>query len=170
MAVNAPGYNDTVKRAFGVDAYNIHELHPRPADFDHFWEDTRKELAAVVPNFRMTEKPGEQIYLIEMQSLDNITVRGWLTLPKDRWHKDKFPVYLSLPGDGEDMQPNHGISNYAYISFNPRGVGNSRDVIKPESDEYITYNIEDKNKFIYRGAIMDVVRMIDFINSRKDLF
>jgi len=173
FAIEVPDYDDTLKRTFGVDIYNIHEVSPRPADFDTFWDNTKKELAKVPPNFRMTEKPelekeGEQIYLIEMQSLDNITVRGWLTLPKDRRPKDKFPVYLALPGYGNTMTPNHGISSFAYIGLNPRGLGNSRDDLKPTRDEYITWNLEDKNKFIYRGAIMDIVRMIDFIYSRPE--
>ncbi len=176
FGVDVGDYDDTVKRVFGVDIEHIRSSYPKPADFDQFWDNTKKELAAVAPNFRMTEKPeqeiskDEQVYLIEMQSLGNLTIRAWLTLPRDRKPKDRFPVFISLPGYGNAMVPLHGAPNMAFIALNVRGHGNSRDVIHPEREEYISYGLEDKNTFIYRGAIMDAMRLIDFIYSKKDLF
>jgi cephalosporin-C deacetylase-like acetyl esterase len=175
FAVDVGEYDDTLKRVFGVNIEAIRSNYPKPADFDDFWDKTKKELASVPPNFRMTEQPelekgSGKIYLIEMQSLGNITVRAWLTIPKDRRPKDKLPVFIQLPGYGNAMVPAIEASSFAFISLNVRGQGNSRDVIHPQREEYISYDLEDKNKFIYRGSIMDAMRLIDFVYSRKDLF
>jgi cephalosporin-C deacetylase-like acetyl esterase len=55
------------------------------------------------------------------------------------------------------------------LTINVRGQGNSRDVIHPIREDYITLNVGDKNKYVMRGAIMDCVRAIDFVCSRRDL-
>jgi cephalosporin-C deacetylase-like acetyl esterase len=177
VAIDIGEYDDTLKRVFGVDIERIRSSYPKPADFDQFWDNTKKELASVAPNFKMTEQPdmeiagnNEQVYLVEMQSLGNITIRAWLTLPKDRKPKDRFPVFISLPGYGNAMVPMHGASTMAFLALNVRGQGNSRDVIHPEREEYISYGLEDKNKFIYRGSIMDGVRLLDFVFAHKELF
>ncbi|WP_448702913.1 acetylxylan esterase [Mucilaginibacter sp. AW1-3] len=175
FAINVSDYDDTLKRVFGVNIEDIRSGYPKPADFDQFWANTKKELAAIPPNFKMTEKPEletgqEQIYLIEMQSLGNITVRAWLTLPRDRKPKEKFPLYISLPGYGNAMVPSHAVSTFAFISLNVRGQGNSRDVIHPDREDYISYDLQDINKYIYRGSIMDGVRLLDFVYAHKELF
>jgi cephalosporin-C deacetylase len=48
-------------------------------------------------------------------------------------------------------------------------VGNSRDKISPTEDAYVTVGIESRYKYIYRGVIMDCIRGIDYICSRKDM-
>jgi cephalosporin-C deacetylase-like acetyl esterase len=176
FAINVTDYDDTLKRVFGVNIEGIRSDYQKPADFDKFWVDTKAELAKIPPNFKMTEHKemetgaGEQIYLIEMQSLGNITIRGWLTLPKDRRAKERFPVMLQLPGYGNELKPTHGISQFAILALNVRGQGNSRDVIHPDREDYISYNLEDRDKFIYRGSIMDGIRAIDFIYAHPELF
>jgi cephalosporin-C deacetylase-like acetyl esterase len=172
--VNVTDYDDTVRRVFGVDTGNIHSAFAKPADFNSFWDDTKAELARVAPNFKMTEMPGlskgnDQVYLVEMRSLDNLLVRAWLTLPKNRKPGQKLPVSLALPGYGDNLQPRYGSTAVAFLSLNVRGQGNSRDVIHPSRNEFINYNIEDKNKFIFRGMIMDCLRAVDFIASRPEL-
>ena len=166
-------YDDTVRRVFGVDIYSVHSTSPRPDDFDYFWDKAKEELSKVEPRFKMIEKPelsrgNDQVFLIEMQSLGNVTVRGWLTLQKNRKKKEKFPVYLALPGYGASMKPLHDMPTFAAIALNVRGQGNSNDVLNISSEEFLTYNIMDKNKYILRGAIMDCVRMVDFIYSRPE--
>jgi cephalosporin-C deacetylase-like acetyl esterase/glutamate formiminotransferase len=171
--INTDDYDDTVRRVFGVDISSIHSTHPKPANFEEFWSTAKKELAAIEPHFKMIEKPefsrgNDQVYLIEMQSIGNITVRGWLTLPKDRKNNQKFPVYLALPGYGADLKPFHDMPDFAAIALNIRGLGNSNDVLDVSREEFLTYNILDKNKYILRGGIMDCIRAVDFIFSRPE--
>jgi len=42
-------------------------------------------------------------------------------------------------------------------------------VIDVRRENYIILNLEDKNKYVLRGAIMDCVRAVDFIYSRPEL-
>jgi cephalosporin-C deacetylase-like acetyl esterase len=173
--INVSDYDDTTRRVFGIRPEEIQSQHGRPADFDSFWQNTKSELATVKPQFKMTEKAEQEtenrkVYLIEMRSLDNITVRGWLTIPKTTIRNRRFTTLLALPGYQVDLKPMLGEDNdIAIITLNVRGQGNSRDVIHPKRPDYISLNAEDKNKYVLRGAIMDCIRAIDFIYSRPEL-
>jgi cephalosporin-C deacetylase len=175
MMINVSDYDDTTRRAFGIRADDIKSAYPKPADFDSFWKTAKADLAKVKPQFKVTEQPSQntdnrRVFLIEMKSLDNLTIRGWMTLPKTSNKSKKFSVLLGLPGYQVVLKPIVGKDDdLAIITLNTRGQGNSRDVIHTERDAFISYNIEDKNKYIMRGVIMDCVRAVDFIYSRPEL-
>lgn len=173
--VNVSDYDDTTRRAFGIRPDELRSKYAKPADFDEFWDSAKKDLATVPPDFKVTYLPdstrdNRKVYLFEMKSLDNITVRGYLTVPKVGGKHKKFAVLLGLPGYQVALPPMFGTDNdLAIITLNVRGQGNSRDVIHTQRDEYIFYHIDDKNKYVMRGAIMDCVRAVDFIFSRPEL-
>jgi len=173
--VNVTDYDDTTIRAFGIRPDELRSNYAKPADFDQFWDNAKKELAAVPPNFKVTYLPdstrdNRKVYLFEMKSLDNLTIRGYLTVPKVGGKNKKFAVLLGLPGYQVGLPPMFGTDNdLAIITLNVRGQGNSRDVIHTQRDEYIFYHIDDKNKYVMRGVIMDCVRAVDFIFSRPEL-
>ncbi|QEC75815.1 acetylxylan esterase [Mucilaginibacter ginsenosidivorax] len=173
--INVSDYDDTTRRVFGIRPEEIQSQHGRPADFDSFWQATKSELATVNPQFKMIEKADQEtenrkVYLIEMRSLDNITVRGWLTIPKSTIKNKRFSTFLALPGYQVDLKPMLGEDDdIAIMALNVRGQGNSRDVIHPKRLDFISLNVEDKNKYVLRGAIMDCIRAIDFIYSRPEL-
>ncbi len=177
--INVSEYDDTVLRAFCVNPQAIRSGHPKPADFDAFWDDAKKELAAIDPNFKITEHPeleskdpqhkGNQVYLIEMQSLQDIPIRGWMTIARDRKPKEKFPVWLILPGYQRALYPVFGPRDVVVITLNIRGQGNSKDVINVPEKYFLSSNIEDREKYVMRGAIMDCVRMVDYICSNPSL-
>jgi cephalosporin-C deacetylase len=175
FTVNFPEYDDTVRRVFGVDPTQIKSEHDKPDDFDSFWEKTLEELAKVEPNFKVEELPdssrdNRRVFSIEMKSLGNLTVRGWMTLPNTKNSRKKFPVLLGLPGYQVDLKPMFGSDeDLAIVVLNVRGQGNSRDRIRTLRDDYIFTGLEDKNRYVMRGAIMDCVRMVDFIFSREEL-
>jgi cephalosporin-C deacetylase len=100
--INVSDYDDTTKRVFGIKPKEIRSNHPRPKDFDSFWQTAKDELATVAPNYKITEKPElekthRQVYLFEMKSLDDITVRGWLTIPKGSSKNRKFRFLWACP-------------------------------------------------------------------------
>jgi cephalosporin-C deacetylase len=175
MMINVSDYDDTTRRAFGIRADDIKSAYPKPADFDSFWKTAKADLVKVKPQFKVTEQPSQntdnrRVFLIEMKSLDNLTIRGWMTLPKTSNKSKKFSVLLGLPGYQVVLKPIVGKDDdLAIITLNTRGQGNSRDVIHTERDAFISYNIEDKNKYVMRGVIMDCVRAVDFIYSRPEL-
>jgi cephalosporin-C deacetylase len=175
IIIALPEYDDTVRRVFGVDPNRIRSEYSKPPDFDSFWDNTLEELGKVEPNFKVTEMPdssrdNRKVYAIEMKSLGNITVRGWMTLPDTKNRRKKFPVLLGLPGYQVDLKPMFGTDeDLAIVVLNVRGQGNSRDRIRTLRDDYIFTGLEDKNRYVMRGAIMDCVRMVDFIFSREEL-
>lgn len=173
--VNVSDYDDTVRRAFGIRPEEIRSAYPKPADFDQFWQNAKDELAKVKPEFKVKEYPdstrdNRRVFGFEMKSLGNITVRGWLTVPKTNNKHKKFAVLLGLPGYQVGLPPMFGSDpDLAIITLNVRGQGNSAEVIHRPRDEFIFYNLNDKNKYIMRGVIMDCVRAVDFICSRPEL-
>jgi len=173
--VNVSDYDDTTRRAFGIRPEEIRSQHAKPADFDEFWAATKAELAKVAPKFKVTPMPklnseNRKVFLIEMQSLDNYTVRGWMTVPMVKDKKHKFSVLLGLPGYQVDLQPMMGLDNdLVIITLNVRGQGNSRGPINTPKPEYIFYRVEDKKHYVMRGAIMDCVRCVDFICAQPYL-
>lgn len=171
--VNLTEYDDTLRKVCVVDPDNIRSKYPRPADFDQFWDGAKAELAKVAPKFKMTEqdslaKPGFKVYLIEMQSLGDVTIRGWLTIPKGKKH-EKFPVWVGLPGYQVALKPIYGSGQMAILTLNVRGQGNSKDQISVPRNDFITLGIDDKYKYVFRGVIMDCVRTVDFIQTVPQL-
>ncbi len=173
--INVTEYDDTLRRVIGIDVKNIKKEDSRPIDFDDFWAQARLDLNKVKPDFRFTEKPemaqgNTNVYLVEMRSLDNLLIRGWLTMPKNRKPNQKLPVWMVVPGYGDKgLEPTFGNPDMAVFFLNIRGEGNSRDVLHPTRDGYLTTNIEHRNQYIYRGAIMDCIRGVDFLFSRPEL-
>lgn len=175
IIINVPDYDDTIRRVFGVNPKGIHSAAKKPDDFERFWQQTKDELSKVSPEFKMTlrpdlEKDNTRVYLVEARSLNNLKIRGWLSIPKTRKPNEKLPVWILFPGyGGAGLKPFYGSPDVAALCWNVRGEGNSRDVIHPAREEYVTMDIENKNKYIYRGVLMDCIRAIDFITTRPEL-
>jgi len=173
--INVTDYDDTTRKAFGIRPEDIRSPYGKPADFDGFWTAAKAELAKVKPEYKLTEMPDSskdkrRVFLVEMKSLGGLTIRGWLTEPITKNKNKKFVVMLALPGYQVDLKPLYGLDpDIAILSLNIRGQGNSRDVINTRRETYITLGIEDRNKYVLKGAIMDCVRAVDFIYSRPEL-
>lgn len=173
--INVSDYDDTTRRAFGIRPKEIQSAYPRPADFDEFWQKTKDELAKVKPDFKLTPLPkmnteDRDVYEIQMRSLDNYLIKGYLTLPKTKNKNRKFSVLLGLPGYQVDLAPMVGTDpDLAIITLNTRGQGTSRGQIDTRRDEFLTYRIENREKYVMRGVIMDCVRCVDFIYSQPNL-
>ena len=169
--INVNDYDDTTRRAFGIRPEEITSQYKRPDDFDAFWQTAKDELAKVKPEYKVTLMPKLctktcNVYEIRMQALDNITIKGWLTKPVTKDPKKKFSVILGLPGYQIDLPPVLTQDpDVAFITLNVRGQGNSREFINIRGEEFAIHHIEDKNKYVMRGVIMDCVRAMDFIYS-----
>jgi cephalosporin-C deacetylase len=172
--VNITDYDDTVRRAFGIRPEEIKSQYGRPADFDAFWQTSMNELAKVKPEYKITPMPKMdtktcRVYLVQMTSFDNITVRAWLTEPKVKNPNKKFAIILALPGYQIELPPiTTEDPDVAFLTLNVRGQGNSREFYSPRKEEYVVHHIEDKNKYVMRGVIMDCIRAMDFIYSRPE--
>lgn len=158
---------------FGYEPEKIVSLADYLPDFDEFWQSAKAELATVDPQYKMiridslcTDK--HNVYLVEMRSLGNALIRGWYQVPVK---PGVYPAVMQVPGYSSTIMP--GYINYGddIIGFglNIRGHGNSRDDVNPGFPGYILTNLDDKEKYIYRGAYMDCVRGIDFLSSRPEV-
>jgi len=145
---------------------------PQP-DFADFWQRAKAELATVDPQFKMiridslcTDK--KNVYLVEMRSLGNALIRGWYQVPV---RPGSYPAVMQVPGYSSTIVPSYVNYGDDIIGFglNIRGHGNSTDDVNPGFPGYILTNLDDKEKYIYRGAYMDCVRGIDFLCSRPEV-
>jgi cephalosporin-C deacetylase-like acetyl esterase len=145
---------------------------PQP-DFGEFWQRAKAELATVDPQYKLiridslcTEK--HNIYLVEMRSLGNALIRGWYQVPVK---PGRYPAIMQVQGYSSVMMPSYVNYGDDVIGFglNIRGHGNSRDDVNPGFPGYILSNLEEREKYIYRGAYMDCVRAVDFLCSRPEV-
>jgi len=173
--INVADYDDTTRKAFGIRPTEILSTHGKPADFESFWHQAKLELDKIKPEYKITELPdsakdNRRVFKVEMKSLDGLVIRGFLTEPVTKNKNKKFAVLLGLPGYQVTLGPMFGTDpDIAIFTINIRGSGYSRDVINVRRESYIVLNLEDKNRYILRGAVMDCVRAVDFICSRPEL-
>jgi cephalosporin-C deacetylase-like acetyl esterase len=78
---------------------------------------------------------------------------------------------MQVQGYSSTIVPSYVNYGEDLIGFglNIRGHGNSKDDVDPGFPGYILYNLQDKEKYIYRGAYMDCVRGVDFLCSRPEV-
>ena len=144
----------------------------READFDEFWARTKKDLANVKPEFRLTRAPkfdsnAHEVYEVEMRSLGNIRVRGWYQKPKAA---GKHPALLRVPGYTQAMYPMEEVTeNVAILSFNVRAHGNSQQDVSGKPADYWVRGLDDKDDYFYRGCYADCIRAVDFLESREEV-
>jgi len=168
---NLTEYDDTIKRVFGVSPEKLRSTLHRPADFDAFWKETLAELKKVPPQYKIIPRKDlsnkdKKVYLIEMKSYKNFTIRGWMVIPT---FGHRFPVHYRVPGYGVEMHPNMDADDFIAFDLNVRGSGNSQDDIKLNTDIYSTTGLEDRDRYIYRGAFMDCIRGLDFLYAHHDM-
>ena len=173
FSINTPTYDDTVHYTFGYDIAQINNAYHRPKDFDAFWKKAMDELATVQPNYKIEEDKLQstnknRVYKIEMKSLGNITIDGWLTIPRVLITK-KFPVVVLYSGYQIKADPQIS-DDFVGLSINARGSDvENMQYINPHKKDLLTLNIEDPEKYIYRGIYMDCVRAIDFLFANENM-
>jgi cephalosporin-C deacetylase-like acetyl esterase len=154
----------------GYDPENIQSPMDAKADFQTFWENNLKELANVNPEYTLTLQPeysqlDYNVYLVEMFSFGNELIRGYYAQPKQ---EGKYPVIVEYMGYGSSpYPPNQHWDGFAYFVLSIRGQA----LNQPENrfGKWITYGLDDKDHYYYRGAFLDVVRALDFVCSRPEI-
>jgi len=165
--------NKQIRFNFAVDPEKMTTVSDTPPDFSAYWANAKRELATVDPKYKLIKvdslgTTARDCYVVEMHSLGNVLVRAWLLTPKK---PGKYPAVLSVQGYSSVMQPDWTFDdpNVVSLGLNIRGHGNSQDDVNPGFPGYLSSGIQDKEKFIYRGAYMDCVRAIDFLFSRPEV-
>jgi cephalosporin-C deacetylase-like acetyl esterase len=170
-ALNVSTYDDTTKHAFGYRVNQITTPYHLPPDFDEFWKTARTELAGIDPQYRIIPDEGKStyfhtVYRVEFQSLGNVPVFGWLSIPKPR---GKYPVLVGFGGYKIELNPLY-FDDFISFTVNVRGIDKKvKEMINPENREQLLVNIENKEDYIYRGIYMDCIRAIEFIYAHADM-
>lgn len=189
LPIETPGFyrcdisvNDELARSFNI-GYAPTEIVSAPdaqADFDSFWSDALAELAAVAPEYSLTELPerssaDRKVYLVEMKSIadgtgDDITIRGYYAEPVA---EGKYPALIHYQGYDSDPSSEpwcmNGSDNPGWIELiiSMRGqLINNRPPYENAYGDWFAYGFGNEDNYYYRGAYMDAVRAIDFIASR----
>ena len=163
-------YDDTIKNCFAYKPYQISQPVHKPADFDQFWQNTLDELKKVDPKYsvkldRSKSTATHNVYYVSMQSLGDVTVGGWLTVPRVG---GKYPILLGLPGFKVILKPMYA-DEMVIFQFNVRKSKPSQEEVLDKESDFNLLGIEDKNSYIYRGVYMDCIRAVDFLFAYKDL-
>lgn len=171
VALNTSTYDDTTTHAFVYNVNNIGSALHKPADFNSFWESTINELNSIDPQYELLLEPSEctkshDVYRLNYKSLDRVDVFAWLSIPKLR---GKYPVMVGFGGYKVEVFPIL-FPDFAGLTINVRGIGESMKVINPNDIPYFLVNIEDKEKYVYRGVYMDGLRAIDYLFSNGHNF
>jgi len=170
-ALNVSTYDDTTRHAFGYKINQIATPYHLPPDFDEFWKTTRNELAGIDPQYRIIPDESKStyfhtVYRVEFQSLGNVPVFGWLSIPKPR---GKYPVLIGFGGYKIELNPLY-FDDFISFTVNVRGIDKKvKEMINPENREQLLVNIENKDDYIYRGIYMDCIRAVEFIYSHADM-
>ena len=174
---------------FGVSPEKLVSAPDKQADFDTFWEDAKKQLAAIDMKANLIEITGKssakcKVYLVELQSVpdglegDPVTVRGYYLEPQDGqphpvlmhfYGYDTIGNYVSCPGANNGDYAEFYLSHRGqYINrapANKRGDGLDMDFTNTYGD-WFAFQFGDKNGYYYRGAFMDCVQAVRFMATR----
>jgi cephalosporin-C deacetylase-like acetyl esterase len=147
-------------------------------DFDKYWHEAKTELAAIAPNFRMHKvdslccKSLRDVYIVEMKSLGNLTIRGYYFVPRTA---GKHIAVLQVPGYGWGFENIDDMLNAKMdrveLALCVRGHGISADAFNPGFGVpgIWGYKLYNSDSIAYRAIYMDCVRAIDFLYSRPEV-
>ena len=148
----------------GVDPELVESpLDVDPADFDAFWAENLRQLAAVPMDVKMEKMEDRSnelrtSYRVSMKSLGGQTMGGILCVPVK---EGKYPAYIEYMGYGADVYPYDPSSAPDCIQFlvSVRGQG----IFREDAARWIDRGLDSKENFYYRGAYCDVARAVDFV-------
>ncbi len=168
----ADGADGTVSDAMtvGYAPDRIDQAVTREADFTAFWDSALSELRQVDPQYKVLLQEDKSdaerdLYLVEMQSLGGLTIRGWYEAPRG---EGKHPALLMLPGYEGRMRPVNRFDDMVILSLNIRSHGNSDEAPGGPADLWLR-GLDRKEEYYYRGAYMDCIRAVDFLASRPEV-
>ena len=136
-------------------------------DFDKFWERSLQELAAVDPQYKLTELPEHsndirKAYRVDMMSWGGEPISALLLEPVK---EGKYPVYVNYLGYNCDPWYENPSDNPETIKLwlCTRRQGFNRNLSEPAN--FTTRGLESPETYYYHGAFLDVVRGIDLACS-----
>lgn len=153
----------------GYEPTAILSLPDAQPDLKAFWDETKAELAKVAPEYKLTLIPDSsdnhrKLYRVTMKSFGGVEISGYYSTPAK---KGKYPAIISYMGYGSKPWAPGGTPGYVEFVLSVRGQALQESV--NTYGDWITYGLDSKENYYYRGAFMDLVRAIDFVASRPEV-
>ncbi len=155
---------------------------PSPADLDAFWQQTLTRARAQPLDVQIEKTDARLPYYVHRltyRSLDGIPVRAYLAQPVNTIRCGRTPRPLPAivigPGYGGrefGTQLNECQRGYAVLHVYPRSQGESGDLWRVGDHAYhawVNHGKERPEGFYYQGAVMDLVRGMDYLRTRPDV-
>lgn len=166
-------------RYWATAAFDPLKIEPTvddPADFNNFWDSSKKELAKIPMDSRMVLLPERctdlvNVYHVSIQNINNSRVYGILCVPKK---PGKYPAILRVPGAG--IRPYNGDVKNASKGIITLEIGIHGIPVNMPADVYTNlasgalngypyFNLDSRDRYYYRRVFMGCVRANDFIDS-----
>lgn len=150
----------------------------KPSNFESYWTKAEHELQNVSPCFKLLKIDSlsaistRDVYIMEMQSLNHITIRGYYFVPRTQ---QQHYAILHLPGYGQGFKDLSSFlssqTEHIDLALCVRGHGISSDVFCPGFGipGIWGYQICNHDSIAYRGIYMDCLRAVDFLHSRPEV-
>jgi len=148
-----------------------------PDDFIQFWEKSKRDLATIPMDVKLTLLPERcteltNVYQANIQNFKiGSRLYGIVCIPKK---PGKYPAILKVPGAGVRGYPGDiAMADLGVITFEIgiHGIpvtmdpGIYNDLARTALDGYMLFNLDDRDKYYYKRVYLGCVRAIDFIFS-----
>ena len=145
-----------------------------PDDFDQFWDSVLADLAAIPLDATAEADPlrntdAVKVYQAGYRSLDGLDIFAWYSVPARG--DGPFPAILHLPGYKSEpaLRRDWGAKGVAVLSVAVRGKLPSSAEFNPGYPGLLTYGVEQRDTYSYKGVISDCSRGLDFLLSRPEI-
>lgn len=163
---------ETVKEFhIGYEPENVVSLPDNRADLREFWDRAVAELAAVEPQYTVTERKEKstakrRMYHVKMLSWGGDTIQGYLAVPTSKGKHPAQVYYNGYNADVWEFDPD-GRPDWVELLVCGRGQG----LNKPYNryGDWIQYRLDDPEQYYYKGAYMDTLRALDFIEQLEQV-
>lgn len=167
LNINTNQYSNLLNYNFGYEVDKSAFRTQIPIDFISFWENAKRELGSINPNYFSYPRPdlstrSNMVYEIEFVSYAKAVIRGYLSVPKSG---TKHAILYKISDYLSELKPEIR-KDLAVFSLNVRGVGSSAPNYALPYDSYGIMGLEEKNKYILKGIFLDAVRGLEFLHSQ----
>lgn len=151
----------------GYEPQNVVSLPDPQADIDAFWQRAVDELAQVPAEYTLKEIPEKsgkkrKTYQVGILSLGGDTIKGYVTIPVK---KGKYPVHIYYNGYGAEPWTPDADGRPEWIELNIFARGQGLDKPTNKYGDWIQHELGNPEKYYYRGAFMDCLRALDFVEE-----
>lgn len=174
-------HGDLTFYGLATAGFDIHKIEPTttlPADFDEFWANVIDEnnKLEMLPKLELVPEkctPKVTVYLASFQNRrKGCRMYGTMCVPADLKPGEKRPAILIVPGAGVRARNGYYSEAEEGLVTLEMGINHISTVLDDEiyeqlkpwyGREYPFCNMDDKEKYIYKGIYAGCARAVDFL-------